>query len=119
MPTLVRAEASIVVVEDPLVGRLVHRLLDQHGYTVHEESPEAALHLLRGPMPVVSLIVTNTPGLFLPFADQVRLLYMAACPDYQLAKRFPVCRVIQKPFHPDELVSAVEALMNSEPQYLQ
>ena len=119
MATWVHTGASIVVVEDPLVGRLVHRLLDRNGYSVHEESPEATLDLLRRPMPPVSLIVTNAPWLFLPFAGQVRLLYMAACPDYQLAELFPACRVIQKPFHPDELLSAVDELMCSEGLALQ
>ena len=112
MPTRIQTVSSIVVVEDPLVTRLVHSVLGRRGYDVSEASPHVALELLSRPDSPVSLIVTNTPGIFLRFADRVRLLYMAASPDYNLAGRFQSCRVLHKPFHPAELVSAVASLLS-------
>ena len=58
----------------------------------------------------VDLIITNSPKDFLRFADHVPLLYIAAAPDPELASRFLWCRVLQKPFHPDQLVAAVRDL---------
>jgi len=106
-----QSEHSIVVVEDPLVGRLVGSVLGRQGYQIHEASAEAALDLLGLSGSSERIIVTNQPEHFLPFAGRVRLLYLAACPDYDLAKQFQVCRVLRKPFHPDELLSSVVKLL--------
>jgi hypothetical protein len=62
----------------------------------------------------VDLIITNSPKDFLRFADCVPLLYIAAAPDAELASRFLWCRVLQKPFHPDQLVAAVRDLTGVE-----
>jgi hypothetical protein len=60
--------------------------------------------------PGVGLVITNAPGLFLAFAEWLPLLYLAACPDFDLAARFRTCRVLQKPFHPTDLLEAVRRL---------
>jgi hypothetical protein len=55
-------------------------------------------------------LVTNAPGQFLEFADQVPLLYLAEAPDSSLAGRFRLCRVLRKPFHAEELFAALDEL---------
>lgn len=66
--------------------------------------------LLGGPKPPADILVTNSPALFLEFADTVRLLYLSSSPDPRLEALFPDCRVVRKPFAPEELVRAVEQL---------
>ncbi|HUA62924.1 MAG TPA: hypothetical protein VML19_29480 [Verrucomicrobiae bacterium] len=105
---------SILVVEDPLVGKLVHSVLRRSGYAAHAASFAEAFDLLNGGASLVSLLITNRPEVFLQFAERCRLLYMAACPDHDLASRFRCCQVLHKPFHPAELLNAVKMLLGSE-----
>jgi hypothetical protein len=100
-------------VEDPIVQKFLHIVLKRLGCQVIEARPRAALELMKTSQPGVGLVITNTPGLFLPFADRVPLLYIAACPDPALASRFRICGVLHKPFHPSELLEAVKALAGS------
>jgi hypothetical protein len=58
-------------------------------------------------------VITNTPGLFAAFAEQVPVLYLAAIPEAGLTTRFRACRAIRKPFHPAQLLEAVEELAGS------
>jgi hypothetical protein len=101
---------SIVVVEDPLVQKFLRSVLFRNGYQVVEASPATALSLIAGPEPRARVVITNRPEVFLPFADDVAMLYVAACPDYTLALRFQTCRILHKPFHPADLLEAVEDL---------
>jgi CheY-like chemotaxis protein len=106
----IATQTSIVIVEDPMVGRLIHSVLARLGYPITEASSATALDLFQGKA-YPGLIVTNKPQLFLDFADHTRLLYVAAVPDYRLAEKFPMSRVLLKPFHPTELLNAVERLL--------
>lgn len=101
------------MVEDPLVQKFLRSVLFRSGYQVVEASPGTALSLVAGCQEDVRLVITNTPAVFLPVADRILMLYVAACPDYVLAVRFPTCRVLRKPFHPADLLRAVEDLAAS------
>ena len=110
MVSWVKTDTSIVVVEDPLVGRLVHSVLGRRGFHVQERSPETALDLLCA-APHPNVVITNQPQLFVHLANMIGMIYMAACPDDWVAASFPRCRVLHKPFHPRDLLDAVEALL--------
>jgi hypothetical protein len=99
----------IVAVEDPFICRFLEALLMPRGYAVMAAGASRAIEVLRAAaVPIV--LITNAPGQFLEFAARVPLLYMAAAPDGLLAARFRTCRVLRKPFHPQDLFSALDEL---------
>ncbi|MBZ5580086.1 MAG: response regulator [Acidobacteriia bacterium] len=104
---------TVLVVEDGLVSKLVRTVLQRHGYAVTLAGAEDAAALLRSPDPAVSLLITNAPGDFEEFAERVPLLYLTSQPDPFLQAMFPVCRVVFKPFLPEDLVQAVETLLSA------
>jgi hypothetical protein len=108
--TMERHHESLVVVEDPLVSNLVRAVLRKRGYSVTLAEPAQVMRLLRGPEKFPGILVTNSPGSFLEFAGAIRLLYLSSSPDPRIEALFPICRVIRKPFAPEELVRKVEEL---------
>ena len=103
----------VLVVEDPLVRRLIDGILTRGGYTVVEAEPRRALTLLQQATEEIGLLVTNTPELFLDSAQQVALLYVAAFPEQQWAEKFPRCRVLPKPFPPQKLLALAQELLKT------
>ena len=101
------------MVEDPFVRVFLRTLLARYGYTALGVELERALDLLSSGELQPDVLITNTPGIFERFAAQVPLLYLSACPDPDLAARFQSCRALQKPFHPDQMLAAVEELAGS------
>ncbi|HEY1239269.1 MAG TPA: hypothetical protein VGF16_01880 [Bryobacteraceae bacterium] len=101
---------SIVVVEDPLVSKLVRAVLEKRGYEVKLAGAADAAALLASPQSRVGILVTNTPDTFLQFADRVPLLYLTSAPNLLLEAAFRTCRVVVKPFVPSDLVTAVTEL---------
>lgn len=110
---MVREVGTILVVEDHLVSNLVRAVLRKRGYRVRLAEATEAIALLRSSDSGISVLITNTPGLFLEFAAQVPLLYLSSQPDLFLEGAFRQCRVVLKPFAPDVLADAVEALAAS------
>jgi hypothetical protein len=101
---------SLVVVEDPLISNLVGAVLRRRGYRATPATIPEVLVLLRRPEPFGGILVTNSPGSFLEYADGLRLLYLSSSPDPRMEVLFSSCRVVRKPFTPEELVRAVEEL---------
>jgi hypothetical protein len=106
-----RELGPIILVEDPFIRSYLRFVLMRHGYSVLESDPGRACELLTSDG---GILVTNTPEPFLPCAHKLALVYLAASPDIELASHFPACRVLRKPFQPDELVKAVEGLVPPE-----
>lgn len=106
-------QGAIVIVEDPYIRKYLRDVLARHGYRVVGSNPHAATEMLRSETEQVDLVITNSPGDFLAFADTLPLLYLSGAPDLDLASRFFCCRVLKKPFHPDHLVAAVRDLTGS------
>ena len=96
---------AIVVVEDPLVQRFVCSVLESVGQAAVECDARNAIDLVSSGN--VKLLITNTPQLFERFAHQLLLVYMAQCPDPDLASPFRECRILQKPFRARQLLQAV------------
>jgi DNA-binding response OmpR family regulator len=103
----------VLVVEDPLVGRLVDGILTRGGFEVVQADPQGALELMQDPSEKFSLVVTNTPDLFLNRASEFALLYLAASPDPQWIVRCPRCRALAKPFHPKDLLALALELVGA------
>lgn len=99
---------NVVVVEDPLVSKLVRAVLQRHGYSVRlADALDAASLLQAGD----TVLVTNTPATFLEFATRVPLVYLTSQPDVLVRAAFRNCRVVVKPFLPEDLVQAVGTLI--------
>ena len=101
---------TVVVVEDPLVSKLLRTVLRRHGYDVKLASPEEAASLLADPDANIGVLLTNTPGMFVEFSQRVPLLYLSSSPDALFEAVFHSCRVVRKPFVPEELIRAVSEL---------
>ena len=106
-------QGSIVVVEDPFIQKYWRDLLTRHGYRVMRSDAGAVAGMLRSAGEQVDLVITNSPRDFLAFADSLPILYLAAAPDLELASLFLCCRVLKKPFHPDQLLAFIKDLTGS------
>jgi len=102
----------IVVVEDPQIQKLIQGLLGRSGYQAQAAAQDYCQTLLEGGS-LPSVLITNQPSLFLAFAEELPLLYVAALPDPRLASMFRHCRVLRKPFHVSELVASVDQLIHT------
>lgn len=103
----------VLVVEDPLVRRLIHGILTRGGYTVVQAEPRLAFELLRDPAEKFALLITNQPYLFFDFAASIPVLYVAAAPEPAWIVRLPRCRALHKPFRPQELIELTRELVDS------
>ena len=106
-------QGSIVVVEDPFIQKYLRTMLARHGFRVVGSDPHTAAQMLLTGSEPVAAIITNSPLDFMAFAAAVPLLYMAAAPDLELASCFSRCRVLRKPFHPDQLLALLMDLTGS------
>jgi CheY-like chemotaxis protein len=109
-PSASQKEKSLVVVEDVLISKLVRTVLQKHGYSVVTVGPSEATGILRSATEPDEILLTNAPSHFLEFAERIPLLYLTSSPDPDVAAAFRSCRVVRKPFSPNELVEAVESL---------
>jgi hypothetical protein len=103
----------IIVFEDHLIANLVRAVLRKHGYNIVVTSAAQAAELI-GDSEKKKLLITNSPQCFLEFADRVPLLYLTSAPDHELRSAFVACRVVHKPFTPQELLDAVQALVSPD-----
>jgi hypothetical protein len=95
---------SVLVVEDPLVCKLIGGILQRVGYHVTEAELRCGIGHLRNQVERFSLLITNSPAAFLEFAEAVPVIYVAAIPDPEIARRFRRCAMLSKPFLPSRLV---------------
>ena len=107
-----RISRPIILVEDPFIRSYLRFVLQRRGFSVVESDAIHACEMANSNDGV--LVITNAPEPFLPCADKLALVYIAAAPDMELAARFPRCRVVRKPFPPEALVKAVEGLASAE-----
>ena len=103
----------ILTIEDPFVCSFLKIILERRGYTVMEKGLGSAMALLDPPDSPVSLVITNQPRHFEPYAHRVAILYLAAIPEPAQVACFPASRVLRKPFLPDDLFAAVAELVGS------
>ncbi len=104
----------MIVVENSLISKLVRSVLRKGGYETIDADPLQAAQLLRLPGAKGEILLTNAPAPFLEFAHTVRLLYLTCHPDPHLESAFRECRVVRKPFVPDDLLAAIHELGGAE-----
>jgi DNA-binding response OmpR family regulator len=105
--------ANILVVEDSFVSGFLRSVLQRRGYDVIALGTRQACELLRAGTNRVDLLITNLPAAFTEFGNQVPLLYLAAYPDPVATLPFRLTRALRKPFHHDQLLGCIEALLRS------
>jgi len=103
---------AIAICEDPFVRKLVRDVLTRRGYHVIGTDVDETVEMLRSGESQVRLVITNSPGEFMDFAETLPVLYMAAAPDEAVAAQFRACRTLQKPFSNQRLLEAVGALVD-------
>ena len=103
----------VLVAEDPFVSSFLRNMLQRHGHEVLTAGAVHASQMLNEGGVRPQLVITNSPEAFLPLASTLPILYIAANPDFELAARFSICRVLQKPFRNVDLLEAVELLGRS------
>jgi len=103
-------KVNFVVVEDALVSKLVKTVLRKHGYSSVAVGPGEATNILNAAGVPEEILLTNSPAQFLEFSEKVPLLYLTSSPDPTMQAAFRSCRVVRKPFAPQELVQAVKDL---------
>ena len=106
--------ARILVVEDPLIRRLIDGILTRGGYAVVEAEPRRALELLQDETERFEVLVTNAPELFVDCGPKVALLYVTSFPEPQWAEKFARCRILPKPFPPHQLLGLTQELLAVE-----
>ena len=100
----------IAIAEDPFIRKFLGDLLQKHGYRVIGGDAVRTLELIKSGTELVDVVITNTPGTFASVAKKVSLLYIAAAPDPDAGLPFPAFRAMTKPFHPQQLLAAIEEL---------
>jgi CheY-like chemotaxis protein len=126
--SLQRGNETILVVDDePMVRALARRALEIYGYSVLEaEDGEAAIRQVSGDGRRVALVVADIvmPGMNGPeLGERLRqshpglpVLYTSGHTGDDLAQRKlpePAVPLLQKPFHPDDLVARVQEILSS------
>jgi hypothetical protein len=104
-------DASVVLVEDPLIRRFVRLVLARRKRTVVDANAADAIRLVKSGNSKVCLLITNRPREFESFAEELPLLYVSSRPEPEWATRFRACRTLNKPFGPSELAAAVSELI--------
>ena len=107
---MVERPNSILIIEDPLIRKLIAGILTRAGYRITESDQPEGVEKLRKQPRDFCLLITNRPQDFLEFAETVPLLYIAAMPDLELASRFRRCGVLRKHFHPVKMLELATAL---------
>jgi hypothetical protein len=102
----------VIIVEDPLVRRLIEGILARDGIAVMHAEPRRALALLEEPNDF-ALLITNAPQLFADRGLDIALLYLAAYPDPHWLAKFPRCRALSKPFRSQELLELTRELLQT------
>jgi len=105
----------VLIVEDPLVRRLIEGILVRDGFAVKQAESQCALGLLDDPQHRFALLITNEPQLFADRGLDLPVLYVAASPDPQWLLKFPRCRALQKPFRPRQLLDLAHELVEASP----
>lgn len=100
---------AILVVEDPFIRRYVQRILDRENRQTLQAEAQHGVAMLAARDPEISLVITNNPKAFAASPD-IPLIYVATSPDPSLIAGFRYCRVLKKPFLPEDLLEAVHAL---------
>ena len=119
-------ETILLVDDEALLRRLVHRILQTHGYTVLEanggmdalqicQQHEGPIHLLLTDVLMPEMNGQNLAEQVTALRPHTRVLYMSGATDDALVALFDrtmSIALIQKPFTPDALARKVRGLLS-------
>jgi len=105
----------IAVTEDPFIRKFLGDVLKRRGYVVVSADAAHAIEMIESGSDTIELVITNSPVNFESVAQRVPMLYIAAVPDLEIASHFRTCRTLNKPFLPEQLITAVEELVHPAP----
>ncbi len=108
--TSIPQERTVAVAEDPFIRRYVRALLVKHGFRIVENDPKLTRKLMESGELIPDVLITNDPGAFAGFADELPVVYLAAAPDPAVVERFRFSRMLRKPFEADQLLRALNEL---------
>jgi hypothetical protein len=103
-------EWTVAVAEDPFVRRYIGALLAKHGFQTAENDTRLTLRMMESGDLQPDVLITNDPGSFAGFAEEIPVVYVAAAPDPSLVRAFKSSRMLRKPFQAEELLQAVAEL---------
>jgi hypothetical protein len=101
---------TVAVAEDPFIRRYVRALLTRHGFEIAEYDTPRARKLMESGELKPDILITNDPDRFAAFADELRVVYLAAAPDPALVEAFRNSRMLRKPFQAQQLLAAIGEL---------
>jgi hypothetical protein len=104
---------TVALYEDPFVQNYLYTLLARNGFQVKTCSPGRVIEMVRSPGTTIDLLITNSPLAFQAVCAELPILYMSAFPNPDVPGLFAKCRVLTKPFRPEELLSLVKELIAS------
>jgi len=97
----------VVIVEDPFIRRFLRSVLTRAGHRSVELGPQQGVELVRAGEVHIKAVITNCPETFRCCGAEFPLIYTTSCPDPEVLKGFPRCRVLQKPFDGSQLLQAL------------
>jgi hypothetical protein len=103
----IQRESNIAVAEDPFVRKYVGALLAKHGFRIAESDSRLTRKLIESGDLKPDVLITNDPGAFAAFADELAVLYLSAAPDPFLVRPFKRSRMVRKPFQAEQLLDAL------------
>ena len=101
---------TVAVAEDPFIRRYVRALLARHGFQIVENDTRLTRKLMESGELKPDLLITNEPGSFTGFGEDLPVVYLAAAPDPALVEPFRLSRMVRKPFLAEQLLQAVNEL---------
>jgi len=110
--TLRTHDITVLVVDDPYVRSFVRTLLERHGYKVIATDLASGLELVSTGGTQIDVLITNQPAAFAGHSRDLPLVYIAAFPEESLALPFHRRRLLSKPFAPQQLLQALDDLVN-------
>jgi hypothetical protein len=98
----------VIVIEDAFIRKFLRCALARAGFCSVEMETHAAAEFVRSGAAYVKALITNKPEACVDWASQIPLVYTTSCPDSIAMRGFTRARVLQKPFHAQQLVEALE-----------
>lgn len=100
-----------MVVEDPFISNYVRSVLARHGCRVALCDLRTALEMTASGETKVRLVVTNQPEAFREWASSLPVIYVSSSPNPTRVAAFASHRILNKPFRPLEMLTAVRGLL--------
>jgi len=100
----------VIVIEDVFIRKFLRCALARAGFSPVEMDVLAAADFVRSGGAHVKALITNKPAACVAWASAIPLVYTTSCPDPAAMRGFRRGRILQKPFHAQQLLEALQAV---------